>query len=214
MFGLQEVKRHDQENARATGRIDNAQELQSVAIGLPRFQFCRFSSPDDFLIVRYVGALSGMMAQDAVEDFSQVRAQGFGHDEARDVIRSIDDSITLAPPTGSTDLIWLFLFTTRDGLKPLHISNGLFEDVAQNGDGYLGGLSAAAGNGFTGRRPRSSALAANSQACPWASRSTQASDVEGNPMAMPRATLTQTELTRYLKAYRWSGPRSAATARS
>ncbi|SMY10196.1 hypothetical protein LOM8899_04371 [Flavimaricola marinus] len=80
-----------------------------------------------------------MNAQGVFEDFPQMRSQGFGHDEARDVIRGIDHAVTLAPPACAGGFLGFFLFTARDRLQAFHIRDGLFEDMAEDRDGDFRG---------------------------------------------------------------------------
>ncbi len=68
-----------------------------------------------------------------------MRAQGFGHDEARNVIRGIDDPVTLAASACAGGFFGLFLFTARDCLQAFHVSDGLFKDMAEYCDRDFGG---------------------------------------------------------------------------
>ena len=79
-----------------------------------------------------------MGAQDFGEGFFEVRAKRFGHDEPGDVVGGVDHPVTLAPPCGAGGPFFFGFLAPRLRLKAFHVSDGLFEDMAQNGDRHFG----------------------------------------------------------------------------
>jgi hypothetical protein len=133
-LGFHEIESHDEEHARAAGRVNDAQSLQALAPGQPGIEFAGFPAPCDVGVVGNVRVFLRVFAQDAVEQLAQMRTQRLGYDEAGNVVGRVHHAVALASAGGAAGLFFLDHLVARRRLQPLHVGNGLFENVAEHRD--------------------------------------------------------------------------------